>query len=320
MEHKLIAFYEQVLNTSEQQEVEQWLEADPAHKKVYEDTVAIWKSSKIPQSYSRYNKEKAWKRLRGQLADTPSAAPKKKAKLISFSWWKFGAAAAAVVAVILLLVFIDKPQLAPQQFTAQREHLKVTLDDRSLVTLFSNAELRVSADFNRRTRTVTLKGSARFDIARNPRKPFIIHNNDMEVAVLGTSFTIQQNKDFNTIFVHSGKVKATLRHQSVTAVTGQKIVRSYTTNELKLVNIKTDIADILQTQTLKVKDIRIDSLAHLLEDLYNIEVVPEAIITGKRITSTYLIGSETPEQIIENIALTINASWRKKDNQYIITK
>lgn len=142
----------------------------------------------------------------------------------------------------------------------------------------------------------------------------------MEVRVLGTSFTIQQGKDFNTVFVHSGKVKATLQGQSVTAVAGQKIVRSRTTNQLKLVNIKTDIDEILQTQTLKVKDIRIDSLARLLEELYNIEVQPETAINSKKITSTYFIGSETPEQIIENIALIINASWTKKDNQYIITK
>ena len=142
----------------------------------------------------------------------------------------------------------------------------------------------------------------------------------MEVTVLGTSFTIQQGKDFNTVFVHSGKVKATLQGQSVTAVARQKIVKNNRTNQLILVNITADIDNILQTQTIKVKDMRIDSLAHLLEDLYNIEVKPEAAINSKKITSTYFIGSETPEQIMENIALTINASWSKKDNQYIITK
>ncbi|MGC4235462.1 MAG: FecR family protein [Niabella sp.] len=318
MEHKLIAFYEQTLDASEQKEVEQWLEADPAHKKIYEDTVTVWKSAKTSHSYALYNKEKAWERLQQQLGDAPSVAPKKKAKLAAFSWWKLSAAAASVAAVLLLFIFINKPR--PLQFTAQQEQLKVTLDDHSLVTLFPDADLLVSPDFNKRTRTVTLKGNARFDIAKDPGKPFIIHNNDMEVRVLGTSFTIQQGKDFNTVFVHSGKVKATLLEQSVTAVAGQKIVRSHTTNQLKLVTIKTDIDEILQTQTLKVKDIRIDSLARLLEELYNIEVQPGTTINSKKITSTYFIGSETPEQIIENIALIINASWTKKDNQYIITK
>lgn len=318
MEHKLIAFYEQTLAASEQKEVEQWLEADPAHKKIYEDTVTVWKNSGLPHSYSLYNKEKAWERLQQQLDAPPSIVPKKKAKLASFSWWKFSAAAASVVAVLLLFVLINKPR--PLQFTAQQEPLKVALDDQSLVTLFSNAELLVSADFNKKTRTVTLKGNARFDIAKDPARPFIIHNNEIEVTVLGTSFTIQQGKDFHTVFVHSGKVKASFQGQSVTAVARQKIVKNNKTNQLKVENITTDIDNILRTQTIKVKDMRIDSLAHLLEDLYNIEVKPDATINSRKITSTYFMGSETAEQIMENIALTINATWSKKNNQYIITK
>ncbi|GAB3424897.1 FecR domain-containing protein [Niabella aquatica] len=318
MEHKLIAFYEHALDASEQKEVEQWLEADPAHKKIYDDTVTIWKKSKSRHSYSLYNKEQAWERLQQQLNNNLSEIPPKKGGLVTFSWWKFSAAAASVAAVLLVFVFINKPR--PGQFTAQQEHLKVSLDDHSLVTLFPHAVLLVSPDFNKRMRTVTLKGNARFDIAKNPDKPFIIHNNDMEVAVLGTSFTIQQGKDFNTVFVHSGKVKASLQEQSIIAVARQKIVRDNKTNQLKLVNITADIDEILQTQTIKVRDMRIDSLAHLLEDLYNIEVKPDATINSRKITSTYFMGSETPEQIMENIALTINASWSKEGNQYIITK
>jgi len=318
MEHKLIAFYEQTLNASEQKEVEQWLETDPAHKKIYEDTVTIWESSKKQLPYTLYNKEKAWEKLQQQLNDAPSIPPQKKAGKVISGWWKLSVAAASVAAVLLLFIFINRPKTL--QFTAQQEPLKFTLDDHSLITLFPGADLLVAADFNKNARTVTLKGNARFDIAKDPARPFVIHNNGMKVEVLGTSFTIQQRKDFQTVFVHSGKVKASIQGESVIAVARQKIVRNNKTNQLQLKNITTDIDDILKTQSIKVKDIRIDSLARLLEDLYNIKVEQAATVTGKKITSTYFIGSETPEQIIENIALTINASWTKKDNQYIITK
>ena len=66
---------------------------------------------------------------------------------------------------------------------------------------------------------------------------------------------------------------------------------------------------------------RVDSLAKMLENLYNIEVELAPGIESKKVTSTYLIHSETPGQIIENIALMINANWSKTDhNQYIISK
>ncbi|HOA81978.1 MAG TPA: hypothetical protein PKK61_13095, partial [Defluviitaleaceae bacterium] len=61
---------------------------------------------------------------------------------------------------------------------------------------------------------------------------------------------------------------------------------------------------------------RVDSLAQLLESLYNIEVNISPNIASNKITSTYFIGTETPEQIMENIALILNASWNKKDNQF----
>ncbi|WP_394801127.1 FecR family protein [Niabella ginsengisoli] len=70
-------------------------------------------------------------------------------------------------------------------------------------------------------------------MAKNPQKPFIIHNKDIDVEVLGTSFTIQQNAMFNTVFVHSGKVKATFENQSVIATAQQKIVKDNTTNQLR---------------------------------------------------------------------------------------
>jgi hypothetical protein len=43
-------------------------------------------------------------------------------------------------------------------------------------------------------------------------------------------------------------------------------------------------------------------------------------IKEKKITSTYFLGTETPEQIVENIALILNVSWSKKEHQYIISK
>ncbi|MCH5716797.1 hypothetical protein MKP07_11585 [Niabella hibiscisoli] len=140
----------------------------------------------------------------------------------------------------------------------------------------------------------------------------MIHINDMDVEVLGTSFTIQQGKDFNTVFVHSGKVKASFGNQSVVAIADQKIVKDNRTNQLRVLPFNSTINDALRTQIIKIKDMRVDSLAQMLENLYNIELQLAPGIENKKVTSTYLIHSESPDQIIENIALMINATWTKK--------
>ena len=318
MEHKLIAYYEQTLDASEQQEVEQWIAESAEHKKTYEDTIRIWKSSRIDTAYTLYNKELAWQKLQQQLEEKPVAAPEK-AKVISLNWRKGLAAAASIAALVVLFLFINNPK--PEQFTAQKEHRTIELKDESKVTLYQEAELLVAGDFNKKTRTVTLKGNAYFDIAKNRDKPFIIHNKDMDVEVLGTSFTIQQGTDFNTVFVHSGKVKASLGNQSVIAVANQKIVKDSRNNQLRVLPFDNTINESLHTQIIKIKDMRVDHLAQMLQNLYNIELQLAPGIESKKVTSTYLIHSETPEQIIENIALMIDANWTKTDhNQYLISK
>lgn len=317
-EHKLIAYYEQTLDASEQQEVKLWIAESDAHQKIYEDTVRIWESARIPASYTLYNKERAWEKLQQQLNPEPAPATAK-AGVIALNWRK-GLAIAASVAVLMVLFFlINTP--SPQQFTAQKEQRTVELKDQSKVTLYEAASLEVDGNFNRKTRTVTLRGNAYFDIAKNPGKPFIIHNNDMQVEVLGTSFTIQQGKEVNTVFVHSGKVKASLGQQSVVAVARQKIVQYHHSRRLEVLPLHSNISDALHAQVIRIKDMRVDSLAQMLNDLYNVQLELAPGIESKKVTSTYLIQSETAEQIIENIALMINAKWTKKNNnQYLIYK
>ncbi|GEM_PF-1795808 len=318
MEHKLIAYYEQTLDASEQKEVEQWMAESPEHKKIYDDTIRIWEAARINPAHTLYHKELAWEKLQQQLTEKPAASTHK-GSVVHFNWRKGLAVAASVAALIVLFLFINDPK--PEQFTAQKEHRTIELKDESKVTLYEEAELMVAGDFNKKTRTVTLKGNAYFSIAKNAAKPFIIHNNDMDVEVLGTSFTIQQGKDFNTVFVHSGKVKASSGNQSVVAIADQKIVKDNRTNQLRVLPFNSSIHDALRTQIIKVKDMRVDSLARMLDNLYNIELQLAPGIENKKVTSTYLIHSESPDQIIENIALMINATWTKKDHdQYFISK
>jgi len=252
MEHKLIAYYEQTLDTLEQSEVEQWIEADPANKKIYEDTILVWKHSKLSPKYQLLNKEKAWENLQTQINATPADATPKR-RIVKLNWWKWTTVAASVAAIVILFQFLNKAK-KPEQFVAHEVQQKISLKDNSLITLYAHSALTVASDFNKKSRTVVLKGNAHFDITRNPDKPFIIHNQEMDIEVLGTSFTIQQ--DLNTVFVHSGKVKATLKNKSVVATAHQKIIIDQKTNSLRVDHFSDMIVGILKTQTIKVKDIR----------------------------------------------------------------
>ncbi|WP_158962542.1 FecR family protein [Myroides fluvii] len=78
----------------------------------------------------------------------------------------------------------------------------IQLDDTTTVTLTPGSKLMVSNDFNTVNRQVQLEGEAFFNVARNEAKPFIVQTNQVAVAVLGTSFLVNDHE----VVVKTGKV------------------------------------------------------------------------------------------------------------------
>jgi ferric-dicitrate binding protein FerR (iron transport regulator) len=70
----------------------------------------------------------------------------------------------------------------------QRAHL--TLQDGTSVWLNAQSTLTYPARFSSKTRRVTVSGEAYFDVAANPKKPFIVSTQNIEMKVLGTQFNV----------------------------------------------------------------------------------------------------------------------------------
>ncbi|MGX5817761.1 FecR domain-containing protein [Chitinophaga lutea] len=89
---------------------------------------------------------------------------------------------------------------------------KVVLADGTEVWLNAATELRFPVAFNGDVREVTVRGEAYFNVARDARKPFIVHTPEGDIRVLGTAFNV------NTY--DAGKVYASLVRGSIKAVSG----------------------------------------------------------------------------------------------------
>lgn len=104
---------------------------------------------------------------------------------------------------------------------------KIILPDSTVITLNAGSTLTYPETFTGATREITLEGEAFFDVAPDPRKPFIIHSGALNTTVLGTSFNITAYKNLPqlSVTVLSGKVAVmdTLSRQSVTLLPKQKV-------------------------------------------------------------------------------------------------
>ena len=84
----------------------------------------------------------------------------------------------------------------------------VTLEDGSQITLAPNSAMNVSFEKGRRF-VELVKGKALFDVFENKQRPFVVHTDQLNVTVLGTSFEVQSAyaSEASSVAVRHGKVR-----------------------------------------------------------------------------------------------------------------
>jgi transmembrane sensor len=75
----------------------------------------------------------------------------------------------------------------------------ILLPDGSSVWLNAGSRLTYDSLYGTNLREVTLSGEAYFDVAKNPKKPFIIHTGKINIRVLGTIFNVKSYPEDRTI-------------------------------------------------------------------------------------------------------------------------
>ncbi|WP_439581290.1 FecR family protein [Dyadobacter bucti] len=90
-----------------------------------------------------------------------------------------------------------------------RKPQKIQLTDGSYVVLQPGSKLSYQEQFTGAKREVYLSGQAYFKVAKNLAKPFIVYANKLVVQVVGTSFTVNADKNAfsGSVSVETGKVK-----------------------------------------------------------------------------------------------------------------
>lgn len=85
----------------------------------------------------------------------------------------------------------------------------LTLSDGTKVWLNSGTQLDFPSEFTGSKREIRVNGEIFINVAHNPQVPFVVHTEDMDVYVYGTSFNISAYRDDSkkTVVLVEGKVK-----------------------------------------------------------------------------------------------------------------
>ncbi len=132
--------------------------------------------------------------------------------------WKYAAAAVLVVSLIALsyeLINKRSAQLTAQSAQLEEEPLKRTLvrfyklPDGTKVQLKAGSVLKLSNDFGKSERLVYLTGEAKFEVAHDSKRPFIVKTDGVSTTALGTVFVVRSNSEnrIGQIALLEGKIK-----------------------------------------------------------------------------------------------------------------
>jgi transmembrane sensor len=180
---------ERPLTPAEAEEFEAWMDADAEHRAAFERACFIWRAldgRAAPPELVAMRMD-ALSALSGQ-DDEP--AP---------SWWRkpwlrrsgMGALAASIVAAVTFAFFQPAPaSQAVEYATALGERRVVMLDDGSRLSMDAASEVLVAYSSDKRQ--LELKsGRAKFDVAKDPLKPFTVAAGDKLIVATGTSFSVE---------------------------------------------------------------------------------------------------------------------------------
>jgi transmembrane sensor len=130
-----------------------------------------------------------------------------------------------------LLYTVGSASLAADEMnvlaTPRGGQYQVILPDGTKALLNAASSLRYPTAFTGKERRVILTGEAYFEVAKDPRRPFLVEAANMRVQVLGTSFDIMayDNETMVRTTLLTGKIKEISQgHDSLTLAPGQQAV------------------------------------------------------------------------------------------------
>jgi transmembrane sensor len=181
-------------------EFRRWMEADPLNALAYREVTETWatlgKFASAPEIVVG---------RRDALDDARRAARRRWSARRRFSSYA-ALAASVVIAIVGIFAWIHTQRGIYATDVGERTTL--TLQDGSVVTLDARSRIRVQYQENERL--IDLEhGQARFDVAKDPTRPFRVRARDQTVIALGTQFNVEIVADNVLVSMIEGHVAIT---------------------------------------------------------------------------------------------------------------
>jgi transmembrane sensor len=338
MEDLLIKYVTGEATREETAEVERWLEADAANRRLYEEYKTLWKLSRqtaAEASAGPVDASEAWKRLR------PGLGKERKEVWLSRPGWLRLAAAAIVILVfgggyLLISTHRSDAKITPVAAMGAKTSPTVksgkllvaarlrtdTLPDGTVVTLNRGSSLAILEGITgdsaggsvEKGLTVRLRGEGFFSVRHDPARTFVVQVGTVAIKVLGTSFEVRgDGVDSMELVVETGAVRVGDR---MTVRAGERL--TMIGKGLWKIGPNADkLYDYYLGRPLVCDRTPLRRLVEVLN-----RVVDTPIVLGRKelgdLPLTTVFRGKSPDRILEVVALTFNLSIVRRGSAIVL--
>lgn len=242
-------------------------------------------------------------------------------------------AVAAVLAGILIAgtvyLFMERQALPVGYHTGYGVTKAVTLPDGSKAILNANSRLSYRKGWKEgQPREIWIDGEAFFKVkeqySSGEKVKFIVHNDDLDVEVLGTAFSVSKRGGKTRVVLSSGKVRLNIPGNgdtsSVMMQPGELV--EYSKQDANLARKKVDAGDYISwiDNELVFRSTPLEEIIEILEHDHGVTVILlDHDLARRKITTT--LPADDLEFILEALSETLSADINKREDRiYTIKK
>jgi ferric-dicitrate binding protein FerR (iron transport regulator) len=244
------------------------------------------------------------------------------------SLWQYSRRIAATLTIGFIVVFfsyLGYKQLSHTQtariVTDAAQKSEVVLADGTRVWINKNSTFSYPQSFDGTIREVFLDGEAYFEVAKDHRKPFVIHASGSVTRVVGTAFNVRarSQEKYVVVSVTSGNVVFYEKSNEEAKVFLTKNEKGTLDTSTKQVT-KTSNSDAnflaWQTGTLIFDNAALGDVAAALSNYYGRNISVDSNLTACRLTSTY--SRQSLEDVLNELVIIQNVKVVKIENAIVL--
>lgn len=199
------------------------------------------------------------------------------------------------------------------------------LEDGTTVWLNVMSELDFPAYFGNGERVVHLRGEAYFEVAHDPRRPFIVVTRDQSVRALGTSFNVQAYLDEYKVYTTlvTGSVKVTRTgdtDKGVILTLGMQSILNRSSGEVSTVKVNASDMAAWRYGEFIFNEEPIDNVTRMLSRWHDVEFIYPAGYHGSHTFTGKINRTQSLKLVLENITMAGGPNFESVESRVYVTE